>query len=170
MVAEIFIGIAIVIGLGGLVLLADLIRVRTGGSSEFSDPERQQLVVALAMVAFAAAFFGGRGGEEAGLEREPVAEAPAPDRGELVDGAAITRLATAARLPQLQPRERPQRQRPEPPEPEPVAPEPEPEPVVEEPVAEAVEPVVEPPPEPAPEPTPAPEPDPVPPVSFDDSG
>jgi hypothetical protein len=170
MVAEVFIGIAVVIGLGGLVLLVDLIRVRTGGSGEFSDPERQQLVVALAMVAFAGAFFAGRGGEEAGLERQPVAEAPAPVRGELVDGAAVTRLAAAARLPQLQSRERPQRQRPQPPEPEPEAPEPEPDPVVEEPLPEEVEPVVEPPPEPAPAPAPAPEPEPVPPVSFDDSG
>lgn len=174
MIDEILIVFSVVIGIGGLLLLADVARIRLGGADLISDPERQQLVVGLAMVAFAGAFFAGRGGD-AGVEApaEPVAEAPRPAPAELVDAATTTRLAAAARLPKLRrpspPRRPPadERRKPEPAQPEPVVEETPVEPVEEIPEP-AVEPAAAPEPAPAPAPTPAPEPEP--PVAFDDSG
>lgn len=183
MTSDLLLAVPILIGVIGVVLLIDLARVRAADSDAISDPERQQLVVALAMMALAGAFFAGRAGGDASAAGVPPAEPQAtrPDEG---GGASLARFADAARLPSLQVPERKPKPKPEKPaepkpDPDPVEPAPVPEEVpvaqpeeVDPPVAEPVPaPAPEPAPAPAPDPDPAPAPDPEPPpVAFDDSG
>ena len=190
MLSDLLLGATILIGVIGVALLIDLARVAVAGSGSIATPEREQLVVAVALLAFAGLFFVGRAvGDSGSAETVQADPQPAPAAKQGAAEASLVRLAAAARLPSLRspeqarrPRaEKPRRRAPDPPARPPaaadVAPSPpeEVEPPAEEPApvaapepAPAAEPAPAPEPPPAPEPTPAPQPDP--PVAFDDSG
>ena len=174
MFSDLLLGATILIGVVGVVLLIDLARVGMLGSRSLSDPDRQQLAVGLATVAFAALFFLGR----AVGAPDPVPADLEPAPAQRADGASLARLAVAARLPSLQPPPRPREPAAEKPPRATAAPE-QPPPAAEdvpaspppEPVEPAAEPApVAPAPAPAPEPAPAPQPEPPPPVPFNSSG
>jgi hypothetical protein len=103
---------AVLLGIVGLILLADVASVWRSGDGALDRPERAQLVTGVAVVAFAAAFFIAQlGGESA--PAAPVTD-PVPDP---TAGAeqSVARLASAAKLPELaakpkpKPREKPDR-------------------------------------------------------------
>ena len=175
MLGDLLFGATILIGIAGVALLADLARVWMVNSGSLTYPDRQQLVVGLATVAFAALFFLGWG-LDGGGSVDPLRADPQPVRAQF-DDASLTRLAVGARLPDLRSRERPRQpvaEQPRATAPEPAQPPPAAEDVPVTPPPQDVEPAAEPAPapvpEPAPTPAPAPAPEPAPPVGFDDSG
>ena len=158
---------AVLLGVVGLILLADVVTVWRGDRNAIGSPERAEFVSGLAVLAFAAAFFIARGGGD----EAPAAPGvdPAPSSAAADADRAVSRLTSAARVPDLrvepepEPKPEPDRPRRKPDE---APPEPPPEPPATTTTTPATTtPTTTPAPAPTTTPAPAPAPEPSPPAS-----